>query len=85
MDWDAKINKTLVLADNKTGKSTYPDMGIQLAAGGKAEFILQPDGTQEAMPHYDRYGILHIRPRYFGSSCRYQTKRSKRGGSSLRR
>jgi len=65
MDWAAWINGNLILADNKSGKAAYPDMALQLAAGGFAEFILKPDGSEIEVPKFDRYGILHVRPQYW--------------------
>lgn len=54
----------LVLIDNKTGGNVYADTAIQLAALGNAEVILQEDGTEAELPHFDRFAILHIRPRF---------------------
>lgn len=71
MDWAAKIGgkKWLTLGDNKTGKSVYPDMALQLAAGQFADYILLPDANTESgyrqveIPQFERYAILHLRPR----------------------
>lgn len=65
MDWSAKIGEFLVLGDNKSGKAVWPDMGIQLAAGSHADFILTEDGTHEELPKFDRCAVLHIRPQSF--------------------
>ena len=65
MDWSAKIGEFIVLGDNKTGKSVWPDMGIQLAAGAHADFILNEDGTTSELPKFDRFAVLHIRPQSF--------------------
>lgn len=54
-----------ILADTKTGKSTYAETAMQLAAIQNADFILEPDGQQRALPKYDRYAILHLRPRSY--------------------
>lgn len=65
MDWMAKIGGFTVLGDNKTGKAVWPDMGIQLAAGAHADFILNADGSHSDLPKFDKFGILHIRPQSF--------------------
>jgi hypothetical protein len=57
-------NAPLVLIDHKTGNGVYPDTAMQLAALSHADVILQDDGTETPIPHFDRYAILHIRPRY---------------------
>lgn len=62
-DWGAWIGKPLVLGDNKSGNQAWPDTAIQLAALANADFILDQDGNQIEMPPWDRYAILHIRPR----------------------
>ena len=64
-DLDMTIGGIRILADNKTGNNAYWDTGIQLAALAKADFILDEDGTERPIPHYDRYAILHLRPTYF--------------------
>lgn len=53
----------LTLVDNKTGAQAWPDVAIQLAALGNADFILDENGNEVEMPHFERYAILHIRPR----------------------
>ncbi len=63
MDWAAIIRGWLVLGDTKTGKSTHPDFGLQLAAGVYADFILRVDGTEIPLPKFDRCAVLHVRPR----------------------
>jgi hypothetical protein len=65
MDWMANISGFVVLGDNKTGKAVWPDMGIQLAAGAHADFILNADGSTSELPKFDKFGILHIRPQSF--------------------
>lgn len=62
-DLGLRINGLHVLVDTKTGKGVYPEAGMQVAAIQKADFILHPDGRQEPIPRYDRYAVLHIRPR----------------------
>lgn len=71
MDWAARCGgkRLLTLGDNKTGKSVYADMALQLAAGQYADYVLMPDANQECgyrkidIPQFDMYAILHIRPR----------------------
>lgn len=50
------------LIDNKTGKSPYPDMAMQLGALAFADFILDEDGTEREIPPFTHFAILHIRP-----------------------
>ena len=54
-----------ILADTKTGNKTYPEVAMQLAALARADFIINPDGTQRPIPAFDRYAVLHIRPMSF--------------------
>ena len=63
-DWSAYIGSGLVLGDTKTGKSVYPEVGLQVSAIANADYILHPDGTQEPLPKWDRYAVLHVRPTY---------------------
>ena len=50
-DLIARIGGEIVLLDLKTGKSgIYPDVALQLAAYGHAEFIISPDGSRREMP-----------------------------------
>ena len=52
----------LTLIDHKTGKAAYPDTAMQLGALAHADFILEPDGTEKELPHFQKFAILHIRP-----------------------
>lgn len=63
-DLAAWIGKALVLIDHKTGQGIYPDTALQLSALGNAQLILNEDGTETELPKFDRFAILHIRPRY---------------------
>lgn len=58
-----KGGKELTLVDTKTGKNAYPDMAMQLAALSHADCIVEPDGTEHPLPHFERFAIMHIRPR----------------------
>jgi len=51
------------VADYKSGKSLYPEVGLQLSALGRGEFIILPDGTELNMPVIDRLAAVSIRPR----------------------
>lgn len=51
-----------VIADWKTGKATYPDVALQMAAYGFAERLIDPDGNSTPMPHIDTAAVLHITP-----------------------
>jgi hypothetical protein len=51
----------LWLLDIKTGKGTYPDMALQLAALHNAEWTGAPDRDElEPSPKATRFGILHL-------------------------
>ena len=50
------------LLDWKSSKAIYGDNALQVACYGNAEFSVADDGTEEAMPSIDRYGIVHVRP-----------------------
>lgn len=50
----------LILGDWKTGKSTYPDVALQLSAYANADFILDADGAKHPMPEFDGAAVLHI-------------------------
>ena len=62
-DWSAYIGPWLVLGDNKTGKGVYADTAMQLGALAHADVILDTEGHEEPVPKFDRYAILHLRPR----------------------
>lgn len=64
MDWSAKIGSWLVLGDTKTGKGTYPEVGLQVSAGAFADYIIEPDGSTRPLPQYDRFAVLHVRPMF---------------------
>jgi hypothetical protein len=54
---------TLVI-DNKSGNEIHPEVGMQLAAYARAEFIGMPDGhTELPVPHIDGGLALHITPK----------------------
>jgi hypothetical protein len=53
----------MTMLDNKTGKGTYAEGRLQLAALSHAEFIGMPnDPKRYPMPKIEQHAILHIRP-----------------------
>lgn len=62
-DLHMRIGGVSVLADAKTGTGIYPETGMQLAALANADFILTPDGQELPIPAFERFAILHLRPR----------------------
>jgi hypothetical protein len=50
----------LVMGDWKTGKNTYPEVALQMAAYAFADRIISPDGASEPMPEFDGGAVLHI-------------------------
>lgn len=62
-DWIADIGGKTVFGDIKTGRSLWPEVGMQLAALGNAEYIIHSDGTREEKPPPEAYAVLHLRPR----------------------
>ncbi|MEW1550962.1 hypothetical protein [Streptomyces tsukubensis] len=49
-----------VVVDWKTGKSTYPEVALQMAAYGFADRLIDPDGNTIPMPHVDAAAVLHV-------------------------
>lgn len=64
-DLSFKLGETHILADTKTGKAVYPEAAMQLAALANADVILSADGSEKPVPKYDRFAVLHLRPRSF--------------------
>lgn len=56
------IGAGLLEVDYKTGKSVYPEVGMQLAAYRRAEVGWLKDGTQVQPPATSAAYVLHIRP-----------------------
>lgn len=50
----------LIMGDWKTGKNTYPDVALQMAAYMRADYVIDPDGNREPMPEFDGAAVLHI-------------------------
>ena len=62
-DWIARINGLVTLGDTKSGKGHYVETRLQLSALGHAEFLGIPgDATRYALPAFDQYAVLHVRP-----------------------
>lgn len=51
-----------MLADYKTSKGVYGEVGLQLTAYANAEFALLDDGTEAELPPVDLGGVIHILP-----------------------
>lgn len=61
-----------VIVDYKSGNKVYPEVGMQLAAYSRAEFVASPDGiTEVPMPAAEVGAVLHIRP----TGCRLRLVR----------
>lgn len=54
-----------ILADTKTGKDTYAETAMQLAALANADYMFDDEGRQSAIPQYDGFAVLHLRPQSF--------------------
>jgi hypothetical protein len=57
---DRSGTRHLILGDWKTGKNTYPDVSLQLAAYERADYVIDPDGNREPLPEFDGAAVLHI-------------------------
>jgi hypothetical protein len=58
---DRSGTKCLIMGDWKTGKNTYPDVALQLAAYMRADFVMNGEtGEVEPMPEFDGAAVLHI-------------------------
>lgn len=56
-------NPLTVIGDWKTTRSgVHEEVALQLTAYAMADYILQPDGTQEPIPNLDGAAVLHVRP-----------------------
>jgi hypothetical protein len=62
-DFIIDVNGRVLLSDLKSGKSLWPEVGLQTSALANADFILRPDGTEDPIPHIDGIAALHVRPR----------------------
>jgi hypothetical protein len=50
------------IMDVKSGKGVYEEVGLQLVAYRRAEFIGLPDGSEAPMPEVDGCLVLHLAP-----------------------
>jgi hypothetical protein len=71
-DFIAEIDGKVVLCDVKSGKSLYPEIGLQLSALAHADFIIRDDGEEVPLPSVERMAGVHIRPRSW--ELRYVTQ-----------
>jgi len=64
LDAIATIDGQTYMLDIKTGKSIYSEVGLQLAAYARANFIGRVGGAEEPLPetHKTRGLVLHLRP-----------------------
>jgi hypothetical protein len=64
LDAIVKIDDVIYMLDIKTGKSIYAEVGLQLAAYARADFIGRVGGAEEPLPaiHPSRGLVLHLRP-----------------------
>jgi hypothetical protein len=51
-----------LLIDYKTGKSVYPEVGLQLAAYRYADYMRLPDNSDAPVPEVDGAAVLHLLP-----------------------
>jgi len=63
-DFSAVIGEWLVLADVKTGKGVYPEVGKQVSALMRADVIITPDGQEKPIPPYQKGACLWLRPTF---------------------
>lgn len=62
-DLAAIVNGETWLIDIKTGKNTYAETALQLAALARADFAGRPDDPKKyRIPAVTRFGVLHVRP-----------------------
>jgi hypothetical protein len=63
LDAIAWIDGERWLLDIKTGKACYPEMGMQLVAYARADFIGRAaDPIRYTIPAVTRFGVIHVRP-----------------------
>lgn len=63
LDFIAKIGPQTLWVDIKSGKNLHDEVGLQLAALSRADFIIRENGDEVEMPPCDGLAALHIRPR----------------------
>ena len=57
-----EVGGETIIADWKTTKSIYPEVGLQLAAYRYADHIVRPDGNTTPIPNVSGGAVLHIHP-----------------------
>jgi hypothetical protein len=69
LDVSGYLDGVLTLLDAKTSRLLRENHRIQVAALAKAEFLMvkHEDGTwtEEAMPEWEQFGFIHLRPDYY--------------------
>ena len=66
IDLIARVGGETIVLDIKTGASgIWPDVALQLAAYGNAEFLVDPDGSKRSLPDLDGAAALELRPDYY--------------------
>lgn len=65
MDLSFRVAGHHVLCDTKTGKGVWAETAMQLAAGANADLMFDDEGRESAIPGYDKFAVLHLRPRSY--------------------
>jgi hypothetical protein len=68
------IGKVLTILDWKTGKATYPEVGLQLSAYARAEVAWLRDGTQVTPPCPEHAVVVHLRPDKYPQTGGYRIR-----------
>ena len=71
LDGICKVEGDLLMWDLKTGKATYPEVGLQLSAYANADYLISADGTKTELPKIDLGAVLHLRT----DSCTFKPVR----------
>lgn len=83
-DWVARIGGAITLGDTKTGNNVYPEVGLQVSAAAYADYGINEDGKPFELPKFERFAVLHIRPRYARLSPLANMEENFRGFLGLR-
>jgi hypothetical protein len=83
-DWVARIGGAITLGDTKTGNGVYPEVGMQVAAAAFADYGIDENGQPFELPKFERFAVLHIRPRYARLSPLTNMEENFRGFLGLR-
>lgn len=68
------LGKVLTILDWKTGKNTYPEVGLQLSAYARAEVAWLRDGTQVVPPQPKYAVVVHLRPDKYPQTGGYRIR-----------